>query len=48
MHKIKNGNSFKKPLHLNDLLTNKIKKEVELKSKLNKNGSWIKIKMKVA
>ena len=48
MHKIKNGSSFKKPLNLNDLFRNYIKKEIEQKWKLNKNGSSIKIQMEVA
>ena len=43
----KNGSLFKKPLYLNDLFGNYIKKEVEYKRKLNKNGSWIKLKMEV-
>ena len=38
-HKIKNGSSLKKPLYLNDIFGNKIKKEVEQKNYLNKNGS---------
>ena len=48
LQKIKNWSSFKKPLHVNDLFGNKIKKEIEMKRKLNKNASRIKIKMKVA
>ena len=47
MLKIKNGSSFKKPLYLNDLFGNEIKKEIELKWQLNENGSGIKIKMEV-
>ena len=48
LHNIKNGSSFKKLLYLNDLYGNKIKKEIKQKRKLNKNGSGINVKMKVA
>ena len=49
MHKIKNGSSFKKPLHVNDRFGNKIKTEIECRSKLNKNrnGNCIKLNMEV-
>ena len=39
MQKIKNESSFKKPLYLNELFGNKIKKEIEWRWKLNKNRS---------
>ena len=55
LHKMKRGSSLKKPLYVNDLFGNKIKKgnwiekEIELKLKLNKNKNenCIKLKMKV-
>ena len=47
MHKSKNGSLLKKPQHLNYLFQNLIKKENLIEKLLNKNGSWVKIKMKV-
>ena len=39
LQKIKNGSSFNKPLYVNDRFGNKIKTEIEWRSKLNKNIS---------